>query len=396
MGLAATPFLLFCFSSSLKASLLVNSLSFLKALPNCLLNLCYASNAFVNRGTLSSAIDRFADNHLHFNKKISPSSTSLFLTYDDFPTLQSVLITISNEDEDDSFPCVVEDLNLSHIWGREDTGIVTASHCNGIISLTFSYDTTTTVFYNPAIRDFKFLPRRPLPDGFRARTAGFGYDSEANDYKFVRILDSAKSECRILDSAKSECIAEVYTLGSDCWKQINVNIEPHFGWNLWKLGVFCKGVYFWWMQGEHEDTILSFDMSTDEFHYIPLPDYLQWEDDPLSLNFMVWNESLAVLSFPYLDWEYVEFWVIDSDFSGAEGPSWTKHLTIRHGPFAAVEDPIIFWKSDELLFRTADEKLVSYNLGTENIRNLPIHGRIPGDCYGHFYMQSLIPVNGGN
>ncbi|GMN51567.1 hypothetical protein TIFTF001_020712 [Ficus carica] len=108
------------------------------------------------------------------------------------------------------------------------------------------------------------------------------------------------------------------------------------------MGVNCRGVYFWWVQRLLPVyKILSFDMSKDEFRSITLPDVLRRKFDFLSLRLMLWNESVSILFFPdYKSMDSFEIWVMDDYFSGVDGPSWTKHLTV--GPLVGIYTPLVF------------------------------------------------------
>ncbi|PON44105.1 F-box domain containing protein [Trema orientale] len=362
----------------------------------------------------------FAHKHLHFNENNGvSSSTSLFLRWlhddDDEDGTQSdpgethvvrSLITIfddnDNKDNNDHIPCAIEDLNLSIIAGMPKGVFSSSSHCNGIISLVADSDSLEQiVLYNPTIREFKVLPktcldRHALSVGgiVRVLGEGLGYDSKANDYKFIRILHRIRSD---------EWFAEVYTMSSDSWRGIQIDIKIDSFLSTGE-GVCCKGVFYWLLA--KPDGILSYDLSTDEFHNVPLPlsDNVNqvdvywkhrkgcWNRWNAKKKLAVWNGLFALL-IPDMVSFTIEMWVMD-DFHGGVKPSWTKHLEI--GPFVIFYSPIMFWNSYELLMETEDGGIVSYNLGTQKFRNLPIHGVSQQSCYGDFYMKTLVSVKGGN
>lgn len=68
--------------------------------------------------------------------------------------------------------------------------------CNGLIALT---DSLTIILFNPTTRNYRLIPPCPfgIPQGFRRSISGvgFGFDSIANDYKFVRISEVYKDPC---------------------------------------------------------------------------------------------------------------------------------------------------------------------------------------------------------
>ncbi|XP_062005562.1 putative F-box protein At3g16210 [Rosa rugosa] len=100
-----------------------------------------------------------------------------------------------------------------------------AGHCDGIICLNLY--TGNLVLYNPANKELKILPKPCLPvedkDTF-ITVLGFGYDSKSNDYILVNIAVYGEEllgdyENTILHIPK----AEMYTLGTDSWKEIQTD-----------------------------------------------------------------------------------------------------------------------------------------------------------------------------
>ena len=83
-----------------------------------------------------------ADKHLHFNNNRNSSSISIFLNWlrrNLYPAQVRSLVTISDgnngKDNNDNFPCVIEDLNLFIIPHKGYLNFWRDSHCNGIIWL---------------------------------------------------------------------------------------------------------------------------------------------------------------------------------------------------------------------------------------------------------------------
>ncbi|POO03508.1 F-box associated domain [Trema orientale] len=143
--------------------------------------------------------------------------------------------------------------------------------------------------------------------------------------------------------------------------------------------------------------ILSFDMCDEKFQRIPLPDEVQrfgaeWR------SLAVWNESLVLFFSAQNSWFSTSFemWVMLDIFGADEGVTpWIKHLTV--GPLIGIHSPVAFWNDDELLMDTRDGGILSYNLSTQEIRRLPIHGAVvPGSSYADFFQRSLVSVKGGN
>ncbi|EXC30152.1 F-box/kelch-repeat protein [Morus notabilis] len=101
------------------------------------------------------------------------------------------LLNVSSDDNvDDPIDFVSKDL-FSVLIPEEYVGIGLNRiyHCNGIFCLydcVMAYDTIT--LFNPAIKESKRLPKSNFAGalGMSSLAVGFGYDSRANDYKFVK------------------------------------------------------------------------------------------------------------------------------------------------------------------------------------------------------------------
>ncbi|PON87021.1 F-box associated domain [Trema orientale] len=321
----------------------------------------------------------------------------------DLSKLALSLLTICDEDDggdgkgSDQLPCVMEKIVLPPIpEATQITDLPTnfsVSHCNGIIHM-FDNDKpwTAVVLFNPVIREFKLLRTADLRHDFYESRGyslgtpnfagcGFGYDPKANVYKYVKIFGSDKFFFPV---------ALVYTMGShDSWRGIKIGVEGNFCY-LDPKGVYCNGAYYWWNKAHIGDMILSFDMSEEKFRSIPMSHHLRRKDKKLE----VWNDSIIL----FLGLEYsrltstFEMWVMVDNFGGVEGSTtWIKHLTI--GPLQGVHFPLAFWKNDELLLEARDGRIVSYNLNTYKLRNVPLPGAVyPGLTYANLCWRSLVSI----
>lgn len=307
------------------------------------------------------------------------------------------LITIRNDGDHngDRLSCTIEELDLPLIPNPENVNrssrIFNGFHCNGIIFLADERE-KTFVLCNPTLKELEFVPLPPDFCNFRPRGCGFGYDCRANEYKYVRLL-------RCCDNREVSKVskAHVYTLGTNSWREIEIDI-PIKHWSDRRKGVYCKGVYYWWNAPGFYImcTILSFDMCKEKFKSIPIPSVqLSFED---SKDIVVWNDSIALFFSRENSWFSTSFemWVMVDDFGAVQGcTSWTKLLTI--GPLACIHSPLAFWTEDELLMESRDGLIVSYNLYTQKLRRLPIPGAVfPGKSYADFYVKSLVSVKRRN
>ncbi|POO01186.1 hypothetical protein TorRG33x02_029400, partial [Trema orientale] len=373
----------------------------------------------------------FVNKHLRFNiEKRDNSSVCLFLKWtrqelslqeifighirvrnrhqDDLSKQVLSLVTISRNDAGantsaagDHLPCVIEQVSLPpsvveqvslppYVFERDPLPPVhkqienlAAICCHGIICLFDAQRRSSAILCNPALRVFKILrPPHCIP-GFMFEGLGLGYDPIANVYKFVCIFAPMDPDAGLLR-------AEVYTLGTDSWREI---VAPKDRCFLYSKGVYCRGFFYWWNVRDDFSKILSFDMSKEEFHFIPVPDAAVGGNGKLH-ELVVWNESLVIFFSTELSWfsTCFEMWVmVDTPrCNGVEASTyWTKHLTI--GPLARIYGPLAFWKDDELLMESWDGLIVSYNLHTQKLRKLPIPGAVyPGLTHASLCFKSLV------
>lgn len=297
------------------------------------------------------------------------------------------LLNLYNYNDDDGhyLHSVVEDLNVPLPMGLPYI-LRIVGQCDGIICLNTFFD--DVVLCNPAIKEFEFLPKSCLvppqdEDGFvtvsYTGNLGFGYDSNAKDYKVVRIAQSG--------NYKYPTRVEMYTLGTHSWREIKNDIKIRV-FTFGSSPLYLKGIHFWMAFTPENDreVILSFDMRNELFNQIYTPDdiYIGYG---CNRSLSVWKESIALWSsevgigIP----KSFQIWIMD-EFGDFEG-LWTKHITIE--PLEGIEASLmIFWKSDELLMVADDGRVVSYNLSTQKHNYLPIHG-----AEGANYIQAIVYVD---
>ncbi|MCI04059.1 F-box protein, partial [Trifolium medium] len=122
---------------------------------------------------------------------------------------------------------------------------------NGILCLNQGYG-RRLVLWNPTTRDFKVIPSSPLvyvPPHRHPRHVlhGFGYDHVTGDYKVIRFVDSFlrvdENEGIINEDRSSyETFWEIYSLRSDSWRKLEVNIPNRYYYTLnRRIGVYTNG-----------------------------------------------------------------------------------------------------------------------------------------------------------
>ncbi|GMN43933.1 hypothetical protein TIFTF001_013136 [Ficus carica] len=280
----------------------------------------------------------------------------------------SYLLSIASTDSssvNDCIPCVTEDLkflNSGHFY--ECSKVV--SHCNGIICFYdyYSQEEKNIIFLvNPALRELKTVPDAHFDDDYEIRGVGFGYDSRANDYKVVTI----KSEDEL---SAGPFKAEVYSLGTNSWKEIELNVEIiYFSMYEYQV-VYCNGVCYWYFW-DIDVSIVAFDFSNELFQSIPYPEKaprIVEQDDALekSSKIAVWNGSIALFIYLELDPLLIDMWVLDACSGGVEGSySWTRHQTIE--PLVGINQPVLFWGNEVLFMENKDLEIVPYHLSTKEL-----------------------------
>ncbi|EXB75668.1 Putative F-box protein [Morus notabilis] len=291
-------------------------------------------------------------------------------------------LTIDNGKKKNRFvPSVAEELNLPPFAKEGGNSWVVACHCDGIVCLV---DRMHVMVCNPVMKEFKLL-RESRHANKTTKTysgIGFGYDSNAKDYKFVRVMDCSKA------------LAEIYTLGKESWRDISMP-ENIVDIRFLEVALYLKGVCYWAieMKDDHKMMILSFDVSDEVFHVIPFPENLTMPWD--WLNFCVWNGSLALfLCHKHLvdtgdrSVAFEIFVMADySDVLNGATP-WIKTLAVR--PQLGSLKPLAFWNSEEILMKAKGGRLCSYNIRTEKVRNIGFRGAVNAPVC--FYERTLVPL----
>ncbi|PRQ42313.1 putative F-box domain-containing protein [Rosa chinensis] len=309
-----------------------------------------------------------------------------------------------NGDDQELFSVIKDNFIVPFPFDKCSLSLKIAGHCDGIICLVNVED---VALCNPSIKEFNHLPKSCLllppknwddyeneDDYYEAlesesNAVGFGYDSKANVYKVVRIVQFTSGY--VFTSHPSR--VEVYTLGANCWREIKADVlVSTVCWSP-SFEMYFKGIYYWDAYSyltprQYKDGILAFDMSDELFYLIYHPETTREFNKSLA----VWKESIALITYEGDAPKCFDLW-LNEDSSCFKG-LWTKYFTI--GP-VEVEIPLVFWKSNEILMVNADKHIVSYNLDTQTLKCLPMHGvEDPEYIYAIIYVSSIISVNRDN
>lgn len=202
---------------------------------------------------------------------------------------------------------VIEDreFDAHSILKRPFTGLASfprlIGSVNGVIFMSDSFTGYGRNLYlwNPSIWKFKVLPKSCInPYIFhRSETTfalGFGFNRQVNEYKIVRMVNSRE----VMGHMK----AEVFSLGSDAWRE--VEIEAGIFMDLCSSTVVLNNSIHWIARRRNYNAIviLAFDLNSEKFEEMMLPDYreagkgYQSEDFEPSIYVDVLQGSLALIA----------------------------------------------------------------------------------------------------
>ncbi|KAL6532183.1 hypothetical protein OROGR_014153 [Orobanche gracilis] len=253
--------------------------------------------------------------------------------------------------------------------------------CDGIYYV-YQYDFSRRALWNPAINEFKPLPKiisKPdLPSNLtyaKNEVYGFGLDPVTSDYKVVVIkghLCTSDEE----SGGKLPASVLVYSLRTDSWRYRG-DLTRAYDLENNKCYVYVDRCCYWFGSYEYSDeVIVCFDMGTDAFKEMDVPDYAQ----PSSKSLGIFDDSLAFLCLNEMD-NFFDIWTWN------EG-CWTKKLTV--GPLADVRNPVGHWNDNRLLLECQDGKLVLLDPDTQ-VHDLAFQN--DRWCEGAFaYMESLVSI----
>ncbi|XP_076882901.1 putative F-box protein At3g51171 [Bidens hawaiensis] len=143
------------------------------------------------------------------------------------------------------------------------------------------------VIWNPSIRKSVGIE---LCIGYD--DVGFGVCPKTSDPKIVKISTSAPMDKK----------AEVFSLSSGAWRSVPLNLHNITKFWFYQKHVVIDGVIYWLAfdcnflanKGSWHARIISFDLTSEEFGEVDLPDYLA---GPRDLNISNLKESLVVLNY---------------------------------------------------------------------------------------------------
>ena len=278
--------------------------------------------------------------------------------------------------------CITQGLNFPRSLDMfQEKCLLRVYHCNGLVCLTSDYKNITLC--NPALCEYKtFHPKTYISNKTSDICGmGFGSDSEASNYKIVRLLTNMR--------------AEVFTLGTDySWREIKTSLRDERNWNLNGCYVYFNGHCLWLMHSK-PNKVLCFNVCSETFHTIALPaEFLgfRWA-------FTLCNESACLIA-----WGRITFmWrVVVKSETRTGGCNYFLWNCRRTASSSGSRLPLTLWKSNELLVKITkvhmaiETKISSYNLCTLKLRKLSLGRRLGLVFYCGHYVKSLVYEPGCN
>ncbi|XP_074281099.1 F-box/kelch-repeat protein At3g23880-like isoform X1 [Silene latifolia] len=213
--------------------------------------------------TLSSS--KFGHTHFKFHHPSSPTLSLLIRSNDKFHFLSC--------ESDEQFDVKLVSFEVDIDVGNEI--LVLVGTCNGLVCLGSSSG-GLFILWNPITHDFrKYLD--PEISKFFTRgwmvTWGFGYVSDSDDYKIVRICKQVKGQSFRL---------HVFSVRFDKWRRIDNDSSHDFSglmttehlYNLYRPGVLVNDTLYWMggvplIHEESERKIMSFNLALEVFNTFP-------------------------------------------------------------------------------------------------------------------------------
>nr|BAQ19001.1 S19-locus linked F-box protein 1 [Petunia axillaris subsp. axillaris] len=301
---------------------------------------------------------------------------------DEYNFYKSILSFLFSKDDYDFKP-ISPDVEIPHLT----TTSACVFHrligpCNGLIALT---DSLTTILFNPTTRYYRLIPPCPfgIPRGFRRSISGigFGFDSDANDYKVIRLSEVYKEPC------DKDMKVDIYDFSVDSWRELLGQDVPFVFWLPCAEILYKRNVH--WFAFADDVVILCFDMSTEKFNNMSMPDPCHFYDGKC-YGLVILCKSLTLICYPdpmsSNPTEYLtDIWIMKKY---GEKESWKKRCSIRLLP---IESPLAVWKDEILLLQSKMGHLIAYDLNSNNVRELDLHG-YPESLRIIIYRESLTAI----
>ncbi|KAL5565842.1 hypothetical protein UlMin_029006 [Ulmus minor] len=226
--------------------------------------------------------------------------------------------------------------------------------CNGLLCFLGCLDEKKKIVFlcNPFRKEVLALPpSRRSPQGFRKY--GLGFDNRTRTYKVV---------CVFKDEYNNNFGAEVYTLGSNSWREISL-VTPFP--EICLKAIFVGG-FIYWVSFRDNNYLISFDVGKEELSLVSCPEFRLFHLVDLGgvLGIVDCSSNACI-----------EIWMMkDSE----KRKNWVKEYRIDISSPSGFDCNIMveilgLWKNGEVLLRHC-QTFLCYNPNTKNLRYIHIPG----------------------
>ncbi|XP_059654785.1 putative F-box protein At1g50870 [Cornus florida] len=224
--------------------------------------------------------------------------------------------------------------------------------------------------YNPSTREFKTLPRLRVNVPCDVTTTKVTTPVDVST-KFFLGLDPSTSKykvlalCRLFSNASEHAQVQfkILTLGTNLWREIDTSelrLDIPQLYMAYAKGYCIADVIYITSKGDSKDVIIAFEVGSEKFRIIRLPDGANTE----TCFVIQVNEHLALI-----DGRISAIWILE-DY---EKQLWSRQSLVvpRYCPSCDVVHcfiPVGTIHTGEILFRCATSELFYYNLETKALR----------------------------
>lgn len=241
---------------------------------------------------------------------------------------------------------------------------------------------TNVVIWNPATRRFRdiVVSHLNLSNPLRIYVA-FGYDCVGDDYKVVCIY-----RFRFMNRPEMLFRFRMYSCKDDSWKEL----EPGFDFNLGfiKGCVTVKGNPFWLGIYKEEKKWLTLDVRTEVIRVFSGPEYVTNEATTTSIVALGDNAAQIVYSPGTESSDMIHVFALDEN-SG----TWTLMYAIES---MGLQMPVHVecYKDGKFVTKDRHGKLFTYDLASEEIKDLGIGEGMEAHYMAVNYIESLVAIEG--
>ncbi|KAH7861166.1 hypothetical protein Vadar_022478 [Vaccinium darrowii] len=267
--------------------------------------------------------------------------------------------------------------------------------CNGLVCLSddlFGFS-NTVILWNPSIRRAFTLPVPRFDSHERYMLAlGFGVDPVTNDHKVVR-MNYLKAVAVFGVEYIVPPVVEVFSLSSGNWRSIKTTSPYNVPERFWSQALI-NGVVHWvayhvYESGTFRNLVMSFDMGSEEFGELNLPESLVKLPTEV-MSAAIFGGSLTILQYDALRYtRSCSVWVM-KEYGIAESWSHQFHVDLGEGFGLALG----LRRNGEILLATSRGELVSYNYWTRKRFNIGKRGT-KDSFHVDSYTESLILLTEG-